>query len=290
MGQANTTPTSNSEKGQHGHEHVQSATTKHLIAHFNNNNNHPQSSTSSSSSSSSSKNKNSKRRSWNLFRRPSPSLVLGALLCLFLASGGGIALAVVLIVQQSGGVGAGIGAGTGRREGEGEGEEDPLSCLARDLVLFAGTMTTLYVALHVRGARRKVYCYPTRSGCIRSIDIANSGSKSNSSGSGGGSKRNSGDGGGGSSGASNGSLATSTTATTAARLPPHIRGNYLHASALIVARLSIVVWVAALVLSAVVISRTRAAADSSEFDGGGGAGRKVGPVQVLGLLVCIAAL
>ncbi|EMR69352.1 hypothetical protein UCREL1_3627 [Eutypa lata UCREL1] len=269
MGQANTTPTSNSEKGQHGHEHVQSATTKHLIAHFNNNNNHPQSSTSSSSSSSSSKNKNSKRRSWNLFRRPSPSLVLGALLCLFLASGGGIALAVVLIVQQSGGVGAGIGAGTGRREGEGE--EDPLSCLARDLVLFAGAMTTL-------------------SGCVRSIDIANSGSKSNSSGSGGGSKRNSGDGGGGSSGASNGSLATSTTATTAARLPPHIRGNYLHASALIVARLSIVVWVAALVLSAVVISRTRAAADSSEFDGGGGAGRKVGPVQVLGLLVCIAAL
>ncbi|KAI0491021.1 hypothetical protein F4859DRAFT_520623 [Xylaria cf. heliscus] len=66
-------------------------------------------------------------------RRRRPSIVLTALVVLFLSSAGGIALAIVLMVQM-----ADIGAAS----------------LPRDVILFSGTMSLLYICLHIRGALR----------------------------------------------------------------------------------------------------------------------------------------
>ncbi|KAI0166932.1 hypothetical protein GGR52DRAFT_80914 [Hypoxylon sp. FL1284] len=105
-----------------------------------------------------------------------PSVLLGALISLFLSSAGGISLAVILMLQPV---------------------EIQAACIARDLILFAASLTLLYICLHIRGARKDY--------------------------------RRRGPG------------------------PPQIYGEYLHASALIVERLGIVVWVAALVATVVMI-------------------------------------
>ncbi|KAK7745654.1 hypothetical protein SLS62_009695 [Diatrype stigma] len=220
--------------------------------------------------------------------RPGPSTVLGALVCLFLSSSGGIALAIVLIVRQQRrwrGE-SGVIAEYGDEDGNGDGDGDvSLACLARDLVLFAAAMALLYIALHMRGARWGVY------GCCSASDDRTCGSSSggdaggnshSSSGGGNKSNRSSTSGGGVSSTGGTGTLPTTITTTTspktaaaaAARLPPHICGegeNYLRTSALLVARLAIAVWVGALVASAIVISR---APD----------GRRIGAVPVLNLI------
>ncbi|KAI1753256.1 hypothetical protein F4782DRAFT_87887 [Xylaria castorea] len=107
-----------------------------------------------------------------------PSIILAALFVLFLSSASGIALAVALMVKL-----VDIGAAS----------------LPRDVILFAGTISLLYICLHVRGALKGY----TREG----------------------------------SG------------------PPQLHGHYLHASALLVSRLGIVCWVAALISTAVMIAR-----------------------------------
>ncbi|KAI1761409.1 hypothetical protein GGR53DRAFT_27363 [Hypoxylon sp. FL1150] len=107
-----------------------------------------------------------------------PSVLLAALIFLFLSSAGGISLAVVLMLQPV---------------------EIQAACIARDLILFAASLALLYICLHIRGARKDY--------------------------------RRRGPG------------------------PPQIYGEYLHASALIVERLGIAVWVAALVATAVMIAK-----------------------------------
>ncbi|KAI8951479.1 hypothetical protein F4801DRAFT_589681 [Xylaria longipes] len=107
-----------------------------------------------------------------------PSIILTALLVLFLSSAGGIALAIVLMVKM-----VDIGAAS----------------LPRDVILFAGTISLVYICLHVRGALRDY----TREGPG----------------------------------------------------PPQLYGHYLHASALLVARLGIVCWVAAVIATAIMIAR-----------------------------------
>ncbi|KAI1505703.1 hypothetical protein F5X99DRAFT_428795 [Biscogniauxia marginata] len=134
-------------------------------------------------------------------KRRRPSVILAALLCLFLSASGGIALAVVLLIQP-----IGIEA----------------ACLPRDLILFGSCMSLLYIGLHIRGARK---------------DYIRNGPA-----------------------------------------PPQNYGNYLHASALLISRLSIAVWIAALVATAVIISK------SLPFDGFGG------KVPFLDLLICIGAI
>ncbi|OTA94587.1 hypothetical protein M434DRAFT_256191 [Hypoxylon sp. CO27-5] len=111
-------------------------------------------------------------------RRRRPSILLAALVSLFLSSVGGLALAIVLLLQPV---------------------EIQSACIARDLTLFASSIALVYVCLHVRGARKDY--------------------------------RRRGPG------------------------PPQIYGDYLHASALMIARLGIAVWVAALVATAVMIAR-----------------------------------
>ncbi|KAI1776262.1 hypothetical protein F4818DRAFT_375182 [Hypoxylon cercidicola] len=111
-------------------------------------------------------------------RTKRPSVLLGALIFLFLSSAGGIALAVVLMLQPV---------------------EIQAACIARDLTLFAASLALLYICLHIRGARKDY----TRKGPG----------------------------------------------------PPQIYGEYLHASALIVERLGIAVWVAALVATVVMIAK-----------------------------------
>ncbi|KAI0457151.1 hypothetical protein F5B21DRAFT_521788 [Xylaria acuta] len=111
-------------------------------------------------------------------RRRRPSIILTALLVLFLSSAGGIALAVALMVKM-----VDIGAAS----------------LPRDVILFAGTMSLLYICLHVRGALKDY----TREGPG----------------------------------------------------PPQLYGHYLHASALLVSRLSIVCWIAAVIATAIMIAR-----------------------------------
>ncbi|KAI1840109.1 hypothetical protein JX266_013691 [Neoarthrinium moseri] len=60
---------------------------------------------------------------------------------------------------------------------------------------------------------------------------------------------------------------------------PHIYGNYLHASALLVARLSIAAWVAALVATAVLVATEAVPTDGLD-----------GKIPILNMLVCIGAL
>lgn len=94
--------------------------------------------------------------------------------------------------------------------------------LPRDVILFAGTLSLLYICLHIRAAMKN---------CTRE-------------GSG----------------------------------PPQLYGRYLHASALLVARLGIVCWVAALIATAVLISR------ALPFEG------FLAKVPYLDLLICIGAM
>ncbi|KAI1640594.1 hypothetical protein F4809DRAFT_662836 [Biscogniauxia mediterranea] len=130
-----------------------------------------------------------------------PSVILAALICLFLSAAGGLALAVVLIVHPL---------------------EIEATCLPRDLILFASCMSLLYTGLHIRGARK---------------DYVRNGPA-----------------------------------------PPQSYGNYLHASALLIARLSIAVWIAALIATAVVISK------ALRLEG------FAGKVPFLDLLICIGAI
>jgi hypothetical protein len=134
-------------------------------------------------------------------RRRRPSVILAALLILFLSSAGGIALAIVLMVDVV---------------------EIEASCLSRDLILFAASMSLLYICLHVRGARKDY--------------------KREEPG------------------------------------PPQIYGHYLHASALVVARLCVGTWVAALIATAIMIAR------AIPFEG------LSGKVPFLNLLICIGAM
>ncbi|KAK6086225.1 hypothetical protein SCUP234_02438 [Seiridium cupressi] len=110
-------------------------------------------------------------------RRKRPSIILATLCILFIASGGGIALAVILILDPV---------------------EVQGACLSRDFVLYAALLSLLYIGLHIRAASRDY---------IKTLPG-----------------------------------------------PPHIYGNYLHASAILIARLSIFVWVCALIATAVMIA------------------------------------
>ncbi|KAI6081140.1 hypothetical protein F4821DRAFT_275208 [Hypoxylon rubiginosum] len=130
-----------------------------------------------------------------------PSVLLGALIFLFLSSAGGISLAVVLMLQPV---------------------EIQAACIARDLILFAASLALLYICLHIRGARKDY--------------------------------RRRGPG------------------------PPQIYGEYLHASALIVERLGIAVWVAALVATAVMIAKAVPL------------GGLAGMTPYLNLAICIGAI
>ncbi|KAI8956577.1 hypothetical protein F5Y11DRAFT_342571 [Daldinia sp. FL1419] len=111
-------------------------------------------------------------------KRKRPSFVLFALIFLFLSSAGGLALAIVLMLQPT---------------------EVKFTCISRDLVLFASVIALLYICLHIRGARKNY--------------------KRQGSG------------------------------------PPQVYGHYLHASALLIARLAIAVWIAALVATAVMVAK-----------------------------------
>lgn len=64
------------------------------------------------------------------------------------------------------------------------------------------------------------------------------------------------------------------------RGPPHVYGDYLHASALVVARLSIVAWTCALIATAAMIAKP----PSPPLQG------LAGKSPILNLLVCIGAL
>ncbi|KAI0546667.1 hypothetical protein F4679DRAFT_598570 [Xylaria curta] len=129
------------------------------------------------------------------------SIILAALFVLFLSSAGGIALAIALMVKL-----VDIGAAS----------------LPRDVILFAGTISLLYICLHVRGALKDY----TREGLG----------------------------------------------------PPQLHGQYLHASALLVARLSIFCWAAALISTAIMIAR------SVPVEG------FLAKLPYLDLLVCIGAI
>ncbi|KAI0599193.1 hypothetical protein F4775DRAFT_600311 [Biscogniauxia sp. FL1348] len=130
-----------------------------------------------------------------------PSVILAALICLFLSAAGGLALAIVLIIHPI---------------------NVEATCLPRDLILFASCMSLLYTGLHIRGARK---------------DYVRNGPA-----------------------------------------PPQSYGNYLHASALLISRLSIAVWIAALIATAVVISK------ALHLEG------FAGRVPFLDLLICIGAI
>ncbi|KAI1327761.1 hypothetical protein F5Y16DRAFT_185038 [Xylariaceae sp. FL0255] len=143
-------------------------------------------------------------------QRRLPSIVLGALLTLFVSSAGGIALAIVLMTTNL----------VTQDEATAKGAE--AACLSRDLVLFAGAMALLYIILHIRGARTEYR--RVRPGA------------------------------------------------------PQLYGNYLHASALVVCRLAIVVWLAALVATIVLIVR------AVPFKG------FIGKVPFLNLVICTGAI
>ncbi|KAI1376555.1 hypothetical protein F4677DRAFT_81451 [Hypoxylon crocopeplum] len=134
-------------------------------------------------------------------RTKRPSVLLVALIFLFLSSAGGIALAIVLILQPV---------------------EIQAACIARDLILFASGMALFYICLHIRGAGKDY--------------------------------RRSGPG------------------------PPQIYGDYLLASALLVARLGIAVWIAALVATAVMIAKAVPT------------GGLAGTAPYLNLVICIGAI
>ncbi|ETS79792.1 hypothetical protein PFICI_09645 [Pestalotiopsis fici W106-1] len=137
-------------------------------------------------------------------RRKLPRVMLAVLCILFCSSAGGIALAVVLIL-------------------------DPVevrgACLSRDFILYAALLSLLYIALHIRAALRD-------------------------------------------------------HVGTQKGPPQYMYGDYLHASALIVARLSIVAWICALVATAAMI------ANASPLPLGGLASKS----PILNLLICIGAL
>ncbi|KAI0143687.1 hypothetical protein GGR57DRAFT_342240 [Xylariaceae sp. FL1272] len=136
-----------------------------------------------------------------LKQRRRPRIILGSLITLFLASSGGISLAIVLLVNPV---------------------EVQAACLSRDLILFASIFAMLYICLHIRGARKDY--------------------------------------------------------TRVAPGPPQLYGQYLHATALIVSRLAIGVWISALVSTAVMISK------AIPFKG------FPGKLSFLYLLVCIGAI
>lgn len=222
---------------------------------------------SSSSSSGTDKEEQNKAKGRRGRRRgPGPTVVLAALVSLLVSSAAGVALAGVLIARQRDRLAAPDEA------------FDPAFYLARDLILFASAMAILYVALHVRAARRRAYC------CVR----CTAGSDGDSSGDGDstpdGHNDSSSSSGGGGGGGSGHSMRTTMRKT---QLPPHLRGNYLHASALLVARLAIVVWIAALIATAVMIAR----AGPVPFRYADGTKKGfVGAVPVLNLLICIGAM
>ncbi|KAI1284345.1 hypothetical protein F5Y07DRAFT_393316 [Xylaria sp. FL0933] len=110
-------------------------------------------------------------------KRKRPSVILTALIALFISSAGGITLAIVLMVKVA---------------------EIEAACFARDFILFAGLLSLLYICLHICAARR---------------DYKRIGPR-----------------------------------------PPQMYGQYLHASAVLVARLGIVTWVMALGATVVVIA------------------------------------
>ncbi|RWA04366.1 hypothetical protein EKO27_g10738 [Xylaria grammica] len=134
-------------------------------------------------------------------KRKRPSVILVALIVLFLSSAGGITLAIVLMAKTI---------------------EIEAVCFSRDFILFAGVMSLLYIGLHICAARR---------------DYKRGGPG-----------------------------------------PPQMYGQYLHASALLVARLSIVIWIGALVATAVMIAR---AIPLEGFSG---------KVPFLDLLLCVGAI
>ena len=253
-------------------------------------------------------------RSSSRWRGPGPSIVLAALVCLFASSTGGVALAAVLLARQRAAAGPGPTSADQEREAR-EALRDPAFYLARDLILFASAMAFLYIVLHVRAARRRAYC------CVAAAARGGSVSGRGSSGSeGDASARDScsTESGGAVAAAAAAAVATTTTdqssrdgsttesgsgsysmrttmrcnsseaaAMRRTRLPPHLRGNYLHASALLVARLAIVIWIAALIATAVMIAR----AGSVPFRYADGTKKGfVGAVPILNLLICMGAM
>lgn len=137
--------------------------------------------------------------------RKRPFFMLISVILLFLVSGGGVALSVLLFINPV----------------EAEGIR-----LARDLVLVASGMSLLYTVIHVRGA-------------------------------------------------------FSNYVNDAPHIPPHFRGEYVHASALIVARLGIPVWIAAAVATALLISKSKTPL--------GLLGNQI-PYPLLDLIICVVAL
>ncbi|ORY71408.1 uncharacterized protein BCR38DRAFT_9882 [Pseudomassariella vexata] len=140
-----------------------------------------------------------KKRQESRTRRP--WIMLLTLLVLLISAGGGITLAVILLIHPV---------------------EVQAACISRDLILFASCMAILYIGVHIRGALKNY--------------------------------------------------------TREQPGPPQIYGNYLHASALLIARIAIMVWVAALIATAVMIAKAMPLE--------GFAGR----VPYLNLLVCCGAV
>ncbi|KAK8112676.1 hypothetical protein PG984_013202 [Apiospora sp. TS-2023a] len=138
-------------------------------------------------------------------RRKRPFFMLIAVIFLFLVSGGGVALSVLLFINPV---------------------EAEYINLARILVLVASGMSLLYTAIHVRGA-------------------------------------------------------FSNYVNDAPHIPPHFRGEYVHASALIVARLGIPTWIAAAVATALLISKSEHPL--------GIFGKQI-PYPLLFLIACVVAL
>lgn len=130
-----------------------------------------------------------------------PSIILAAVIVLFVSSGGGVALAVVLMLNPL---------------------EVQGVCLSRDLILFAACLSILYTGLHCRAA-----------------------------------------------------IKDTTRENTA---PPQIYGDYLHATALFLARLSIGVWIVALVATAIMISR------AIPFEG------LAAKLPIINLVICTGAM
>ncbi|RYP03611.1 hypothetical protein DL765_010438 [Monosporascus sp. GIB2] len=194
-------------------------------------------------------------------RRRRPSIILGALVVLFLASGSGVALAVALMLQDDASSPTSSAASSANTQAQTQTRH--ISCLARDLVLFASLLALLYLALRVRGALR-------RNNHRRSSYISNGSEQVQ--------------------GHEGGSSSRGRVMTGGPGGPPHtMRGDFLHAGALLVSRLAIGVWVAALATTAVLIAR---AGRGMEGDGGRGmlGAGVVGAAPVLELLVCIFAI
>ncbi|RYP92065.1 hypothetical protein DL770_001795 [Monosporascus sp. CRB-9-2] len=192
-------------------------------------------------------------------RRRRPSIILGALLVLFFASGSGVALAFVLMLQDDEPIPTATTKNTTT-----EVQTRHIACLSRDFVLFASLLALLYLALHVRGALRRDH--------QRGGSYISSGREQGQEG--------------------RSSRISSRVMRRGAGGPPHtMRGDFLHAGALLVSRLAIGVWVAALAATAVLIAR---AGRGAGVEGDGGRGMPgagvVGAAPVLELLVCVFAI